>query len=67
MLTKQLYRGKASTLYLGHCRHAMQTVVIKAYSKRRLSPLNWCGRGGPAGQRALQQGARGDRGQQHPS
>lgn len=42
VLTKHLYRGKASTLYLASCRLSGQTVVLKAYSKRRLSSLNWC-------------------------
>ncbi|KAL4424485.1 hypothetical protein ABPG77_006794 [Micractinium sp. CCAP 211/92] len=40
-LTKQLYKGKASTLYLAVDRHSGATVALKSYSKRRLSPLNW--------------------------
>jgi hypothetical protein len=41
-LTLQLAAaGKASTLYLATCRLSGLTVVLKAYSKRRLSNLNW--------------------------
>lgn len=41
VLTRQLYRGKASTLYVAACRQSGTPVVIKSYSKRRLSQLNW--------------------------
>jgi aurora kinase len=41
VLNKQLYRGKASTLYHATCRQSGQAVVLKSYSKRRLSNLNW--------------------------
>lgn len=41
VLRKELYRGKASTLYQAICRTSGQTVVLKSYSKRRLSNLNW--------------------------
>lgn len=40
-LTKQLYKGKASTLYLAVDKPSGMTVALKSYSKRRLSTLNW--------------------------
>lgn len=40
-LTKQLYKGKASTLYLAVDKPSGMTVALKSYSKRRLSSLNW--------------------------
>ncbi|KAL4451984.1 hypothetical protein ABPG75_007646 [Micractinium tetrahymenae] len=40
-LTKQLYKGKASTLYQAVDKPSGTTVALKSYSKRRLSPLNW--------------------------
>ncbi|PSC70705.1 aurora other [Micractinium conductrix] len=40
-LTKQLYKGKASTLYQATDKPSGATVALKSYSKRRLSTLNW--------------------------
>lgn len=40
-LTRQLYKGKASTLYQATDRVSGGVVALKAYSKRRLSELNW--------------------------
>jgi len=40
-LTKQLYKGKASTLYQATDKQSGAVVALKSYSKRRLSPLNW--------------------------
>ena len=40
-LNKQLYKGKASTLYHATCRQSGAVVALKSYSKRRLSGLNW--------------------------
>ena len=40
-LLKQLYKGKASTLYHATCRQSGAAVALKLYSKRRLSELNW--------------------------
>lgn len=40
-LTKQLYKGKASTLYQATDKLSGLVVALKTYSKRRLSDLNW--------------------------
>jgi aurora kinase len=40
-LTKQLYKGKASTLYQATDKPSGLVVALKTYSKRRLSDLNW--------------------------
>ncbi|EFN54910.1 hypothetical protein CHLNCDRAFT_24076, partial [Chlorella variabilis] len=40
-LSKQLYKGKASTLYQATDRVSGEVVALKTYSKRRLSDLNW--------------------------
>ena len=40
-LLKQLYKGKASTLYHATCRQSGAAVALKLYSKCRLSELNW--------------------------
>ena len=55
-LHKQLYKGKASTLYHATDKFSGVVVALKSYSKRRLSDLNWyqvergeCGDGGRLG------------------
>ncbi|PRW57075.1 aurora other [Chlorella sorokiniana] len=40
-LGKQLYKGKASTLYQATDKVSGVVVALKSYSKRRLSDLNW--------------------------
>ena len=40
-LNKQLYKGKASTLYQATDKVSGTVVALKSYSKRRLSDLNW--------------------------
>ncbi|KAI7842591.1 hypothetical protein COHA_003695 [Chlorella ohadii] len=40
-LNKQLYKGKASTLYQATDKVSSTVVALKSYSKRRLSDLNW--------------------------
>lgn len=41
MLDRQLYKGKASTLYQAIDKISGTVVALKSYSKRRLSDLNW--------------------------
>jgi aurora kinase len=41
VLTKELYKGKASRLYQAADKVSGQVVALKTYSKRRLSSLNW--------------------------
>ena len=40
-LQRQLYRGKASSLFHATCRRSGVDVALKSYAKRRLSALNW--------------------------